>query len=269
MFLVSRARKRSIKAVFIIAICLLLPMALTASEGFAAPQEVLNMAYTDFSPFHYSTPKGKFFGFFHDLMEEAAHRMNVKLTWEQCPWARCQENVREGLSDAMLTVPTEERLRYTVTHDTPMYVKGRHLFTYAGNPRMEEIKSIKSIREIAEKGFSVITYMGNGWFSRAIKPYKIKVYAATAIDNIWRMLALKRGDIVIEWPGGAWSSIHRQKLESKVVQTEAVLKALPFHLMIRKGHPLARRMQEFEQTFLQMRKDGTFQRILQIYHATE
>lgn len=239
---------------------------LCASPARAA--EVLRIGYTDFPPFHTQIDKkGKVCGFFHDIIQEAAARMGIALQWQQCPWGRCQENVRLGELDALLTVPTMKRLEYTVTHETPFYVKSRRLFTYAGHPRLDEINTVKNINDIAQKGLSVITYVGNGAFNSEIRSRDIKVYSTPTIPSVWKMLAIKRGDIVIEWPGGARENIHRQSLEGQIVETEAVLDALPFHLLIRKGHPMAKRMAELEATFREMRRDGTMERILKTYHA--
>jgi polar amino acid transport system substrate-binding protein len=257
----SRAQRRS--GQFFLG--LLAALILFACPAKAA--EVLRIGYTEFPPFHWHNDEGNVCGFFHDIIQEAAKRMNFEVEWTQCPWGRCQENVRLGELDGLLTVPTTERLEYTVTNKTPFYVKHRHLFTYAGHPRLDAIRSVKTIDDIAQKGLSVITYVGNGAFNREISSYDIKVYTTTTIPRIWKMLAIKRGDIVIEWPTGAWENIRRLGLEGKIIETESVLESLPFHLLIRKGHPLAKRTGEFEATFRQMKQDGTMDRILKGHHT--
>ena len=46
-------------------------------------------------------------GLFYDIISEALEkRMGISVTWTAYPWKRCQENLKAGIDDAILTVPT-------------------------------------------------------------------------------------------------------------------------------------------------------------------
>ena len=231
----------------------------------AAAQEPLRIDFPEFWPFFATEANGQIEGFFHDIVTEALARMDVKATWTPFPWPRCQEHVRTGEADAMVTVPTPERLYYAKTHTDPFYRKDLKVFTYKGHPRIEQIRSIRSIDDIFRGGFSVVTYSGNGWNDKHIKVRGIKTYETPKLENVWRMLANRRGDIAIEWPGGAWPDIIADGVEKLITQTDVTLESMPFHLMIRRTSPYADRLPEFNQVILNMKKDGTLDRIVDKY----
>lgn len=231
----------------------------------AAAQAPLRIDFPEFWPFFATAENGKVEGFFHDIVAEALHRMGIEATWAPYPWPRCQERVQTGAADAMVTVPTPERLRYARTHQDPFYRKDLKVFTYLGNPRLQQIKAIRSIDDIVRGGFSVVTYSGNGWNDKNIRVRGIKTYETPKLKNVWRMLANRRGDIAIEWPGGAWPDILDAGVEKYIMQTDVTLESMPFHLMIRHGSPYADRLPEFNALILEMKKDGSLNHIVDKY----
>ena len=224
--------------------------------------EPLRMAYPTFAPFHYLNENGEMEGLFYDIITEAVEkRLGVPLVWTPYPWARCQQNVRMGCDDAMITVPTEERAEYTRTHTTPFYLKTLYLFTYKNHPRLKEIRSLKTIADIKRRGFSVITYRGNGWHEKNVASLGIKTYETGSLDSIWVMLSLKRGDIVIEWPASSWPDLRRLGLADEIVNTGVVISEMPFHLLIRPGSAHVDILERFDETIKEMRQDGTMESI--------
>ena len=231
----------------------------------AAEQGPMKICYPDFWPFFHRQDDGRMTGFFHDIVTEALGRMDIQATWKAYPWPRCQDKVLAGESDGMITFPSVERLQYTKTHPDPFYEKKLTIFTYVRHPRLREIKAIKSIDDIRRLNLRVITYMGNGWNDKNIKTRGIKTYDTALLKNVWLMLANKRGDIVIEWPGGAWPDIYATDTEEGILQTDVSLQAMPFHLMIGKESPYVDCLPRFNEIILQMNKEGAIDRIVEKY----
>lgn len=230
-------------------------------------QSTLRIAYPTFPPFHWAKANGEMTGFFYEIINEALQkRMGLKVVWTAYPWPRCQENLKIGKEDAIMTVPTAERATYTFTHNDPFYEKPLNLFTYADHLRIAEIEQIKTIEELRERGFSVITYSGNSWHKENVQSLGVKTFETSYLENVWKMLAEKRGDTVIEWPPGAWPDIQNIGASSQIVDTKATIAAMPFHLLIRKDSPLASILQEFNETIKKMRRDGTIELILSKYN---
>ncbi len=237
------------------------------SVSIAVAEPALRIAYPVFPPFHWVGENGQMAGFFYEILTEALEkRMGLTVVWTACPWIRCQENLRFGKDDAVITVPTPERAEFTVTHKTPFYQKPLNVFTYVGHPRFAGIKEIKNIADIQVGGYSVITYSGNSWHKENMQSLGIKTYESPSLENVWKMLAEKRGDIVIEWPPGAWPDIRRADAVGRIVDTGIRISVMPFHLLIRKDAPQAGILPEFDETIRAMITDGTISAIVSKYN---
>ena len=225
-------------------------------------REPLRIAYPVFAPFHYESDVGKTEGLFYDIITEAIEkRMGIPLIWTAYPWARCQDNVRFGTDDALVTVPTAERAKYTKTHSKPFYKKTLHLFTFSRNPLLAEIRTIRNLSDIKHRDLSVITYSGNGWNKKYVQSLDIKTYETGSLESVWKMLALKRGDLVIEWPAAAWPDLDRLGLKEQVTDTGVMVSSMAFHLLIRPGSVHIDILDMFDDTIESMRQDGTLSSI--------
>ena len=232
--------------------------------------EAIKIAYPEFQPFFAENEKGEVQGFFYDIVTQALEqRLGIATTWTNLPWKRCQEYVRSGDFDAMITVPTQERSAYSETHPDPFYLKELKLFTYAGHARLPEIAAIRTPADIKNGGFSVITYSGNGWHQKHVASLGVLTHETPIVRNVWRMLAAKRGDLVIEWPQGAYPDIRDLGLEDRIVETNVSLEAMPFHLMISKKSNYLEILPDFNTAIKAMQADGTMDGILHRYFGTD
>lgn len=244
-----------------IVLCLGVFLALAALP--AAADDPLRIAYPEFPPFHWRDGQDRMHGFFHDIVVEAVERrLGIPTVWEPAPWARCQANVRQGLADAMLTVPTAERAEYCLASREPLYVKQLGVFTYAGHPRLAEIQALGELAGIGKGGFSVITYNENGWSKANVEPLDIPVQTTSSLPSVWRMLARQRGDLVIEWPPAAWPDINRLGLAGDVVETGVIIGSMPFHLLVGRNSRFTGLLDGFDEAIRSMRQDGTLARIV-------
>ncbi|WP_338667577.1 substrate-binding periplasmic protein [Pseudodesulfovibrio methanolicus] len=231
--------------------------------SFAA--DPLRVVYPDYWPFFTRTVEGRMTGFFYEIVSEALGRMGIRSTWRAYPWSRCQALVRSGDADAMITVATAERLAYAATHEDPFYLKRLKVFTTVDNPRLAEIRNIRSIDDIDRLGLVVVTYHGNGWNDKFIRSRGIKTYESPLLKNVWLMLANRRGDIAIEWPMAAWPLIEEGGVANRIVETDVSLEAMPFHLLINRDCPYAERLPEFNEVIKQMKAEGQIEAIVGKY----
>jgi polar amino acid transport system substrate-binding protein len=244
----------------------LMPFLSASAVAQEPPPAPLRIAYSEFPPFHWKNNDQSMAGFFYDIITEAVEkRLGVPLVWTAYPWTRCQENVKSGLDDAILTVPTEDRARYSVTHQKPFYVKDLHVFTAVDHPRLADIMSIRTIGDIKRLGLSVVTYSGNGWHKSMIESQGIKTYETPHLQNVWLMLVKKRADLVIEWPPGALPHLLRLRLDNEVIDTGTVLSSMRFHLLIRKDSTHTAILDRFDETIAAMQRDGKINAILRRY----
>jgi len=255
----------SVKTIFFISI-LLLVLVFQINSNAQTPQSSLRIAYSEFYPFHWTDKTGTLKGIFYDIITEALEkRMRLPLVWTAYPWARCQENLKFGKDDAILTVPTSERSAYTMTHKDPFFKKPLHIYTYVDHPKLTQIMTIKTITDIKNNGFSVVTYSENGWNKKNIQSLGIKTYESPYIENVWQMLVSRRGDLIIEWPVAALPNISRLKLNHQVFDTGILLSDMPFHLLINKDNPMVSVLNSFNTTIQDMKNDGIISTILERY----
>lgn len=237
----------------------------TAAAG-APAGSPLCIVYPEFYPFFEQTPEGKTRGFFYEIVTHALEqRLQIPTQWRLLPWKRCQAYVKSGKYDAMITVPTAERLAYAGTHSTPFYEKKLTLFTYRGHGRMDQIAAIRSAGDIKRGGFTVITYSGNGWHENNLSSLGIPSLEVPRVHLVWKMLAAQRGDLVIEWPVGAYSGMDKAGVKDQIVETGAWLAAMKFHLMISKKSRFLKILPRFNHAIESMFADGTMDRILAPY----
>lgn len=259
----ARDRMEGIVKLSVVVLGLALCLGVPALPGPARAQEPLRIAYPEFPPFHWRDGQGRMAGFFYEIIVEAVQRrMGIPTVWENQPWARCQASVREGTADAMLTVPTAERLEYAAASPEPFYSKRMNVFTRAGHPRLQEIRALTRLGDLRAAGFSVVTYNENGWSEANVEPLGVPAYKANSLQSVWRMLALGRGDLVIEWPPAAWPDIRALGLDSEIIQTDAVMASMPFHLLVGRNSPHADILPGFSRAIRAMREDGSLERIL-------
>lgn len=247
----------------LLAVCLL--GLFVAPRPAAAAGSLLLIDYPEYWPFFSRTDDGEMTGFFYEIVTEALNSMGIVTRWRAYPWARCQANVAAGESEAMVTVPTPERLIYSETHPDPFYMKRLNVFTYRDHPRLHEIERMKTLDDIKAANLTVVTYVRNGWNDRNIRSRGIKVYETPLIKSVWRMLAVHRGDIAIEWPVAAWADIRDTGVTADVVQTDVTFDPMPFHLMIGKRSTQTRLLPEFNRIILEMKKSGRIEEIVAKY----
>ena len=236
------------------------------AAGLPSAGTTLRIAYPPFPPFHWQNEEGNMAGLFFEILDEALHkRMGREVVWTAYPWVRCQENIKKGSEDAIITVPTAERLAYADTHRRPLYEKKLHLFTFADHPRLGEISAITSLADIKRLGLSTITYSGNGWHRDHVESLGIPTHATPILDNVWLMLRQRRGDLVLEWPVGARPYVQRLGLDGEIIDTGIVPARMPFFLLVRKTYAGGELLRRFDETLAAMAADTTLASIVRRY----
>ena len=222
----------------------------------------------DYKPYVYKDIDGKVKGVFKDLMVEIFKRMDIPLKYDVFPWKRTQKYVKEGKADGMVTVPTKERLKFLYATD-PLVITHEKIFTRRDNPRIEEIKKIKNVEQF--KGFKVIDYIGAGWAKEHYKGFDV-VWAPNQ-TSVFLMLANKRADIYMANEFIAISNIKKlirekpqyaKNLKKIIICSNSLIK-LDFSLLIRKNSAYSHIIPLFNKTLKEMKKDGTYDKILKKY----
>lgn len=231
-------------------------------------REPIKWACGEYAPAYYKTESNVVTGFLYDIAKEALEeRMGIPVEITFYPWKRCQYLVEKGEADMMFTIPTPERKIYAVTHNTPAWVKKRILYTYEDHERLDEINKIRNLEEVRDGNYTVLSYIGNNWIESSVEEIGIKVRYAPGTELIYRMLAARRGDLIIEETAIADRNITREEVEHKVVKTEGIGSESGFHICIAKSSPYADIVDSLNSVIEAMWDDGTIDSILIKYNV--
>lgn len=233
-------------------------------SGQAAAHQEFHLAHDDYKPFHwYDNNTGKPVGLFVDLVDELfVNRLGIAVRYTEYPWARAQEQVKNGIEDAYISTPTPERKSYTIPLKTPLLMMDKVLFTYKNHP---DIKTMKKITDIAElKHYRVLDYQGNGWAKKhLVDDNKIAVEFSEGFESVLKKLAARRGDIIVENPQLVSFNLQLIGLKESVVKIPVTFDSAPFTLCISQQSQYKNIIDKIETALQEMKDDGTYATILQ------
>ena len=208
------------------------------------------LALSEWVPMAYEDDRGQPQGLLVEIVREVVEReMGLTLAVKFLPWVRAQKEVEFGQSDVLITVPTEERLAYALASDRPFYRLPLFIYTYKDHLLLPRINQIRTVSDIKSLKLVPVTNLGNGWHREHIDAYGINTHYAAKEANILQLLALKRGDIVIDAAVPTNFLIRKYGLGQKVVQTACRFSQVDFHLLVGRKSPFSDRMQTFNQAF--------------------
>ncbi len=271
-FRLHRLHKESVMK---IVTCLLFALVLIVNSVNANETKVFHwIDDEDYPPLIYRGDDGKPTGIFYEIITEAFYRMNIPIKVELYPWARAQKIVAAGKADGMVTILTSERKPFFLASD-PILLVSEHIFLNRHNPRVKEIMSIRSLSKRSLKTikkYRVVETLGAGWTKEKLKGAMI-TWVPT-LDSAFKMLIKNRADIFI-LNGFVAAFFLQEKLKEGGSISEEYknicinpypLTTIAFRLLIRKGSPFVKILDEFNYTIHQMQKDGTIRHIIEKAH---
>ncbi len=218
-------------------------------------------------PVIYRGKDGKPAGAFNDILTEAFKRLDIPLQKAVYPWKRAQSMVMHGEADGMVTVYTKKRQAYTVA-SKPIWHIGETLFFRRDNPKACKMLKINSFNDMRD--LKVVDIMGSGWTQEKYKKYGIdNVIWVPTVDSAMNMLAKGRADVFIMFNLNAYNILSKKRATEgplskgyqNITAISPTFASLPFHLLIRKGSPFVKKIDDLNKVLEEMKKDGTYQRI--------
>ncbi len=223
----------------------------------------LKFVFTFEPPLSY-IENGEVKGILTDIVKEAFEkRMGIDINYEQLEWSLCNEQMKQGLSDAFFTVSTHERLKFCETHINTGYASEWMIWTYHGHTRMDEIKNLKSIADIVNSDFTIGTYNGDGWTKTELEDKGVKI---KYFDNEFEKLGLKQIDFIMDEP-----PVGRYKIglcgipKERFIEIPAVFQTTLYQILIQINSPYVNTLPELDEHLKEMKQDGTMKKILSTY----
>lgn len=225
-------------------------------------QEVFKFTYfNNYAPFSWEEDN-RVRGIFVDILNEIIYkRMGLTPVHNAYPWERAQLMVKEDKADGFITIPTEERLSYTLANTEPIYTAQFTIFTNKFNKRIDNIREITSLDQL--KNFKVVHYLGSGWAKKNLS--QIDVHWTRTLDKSLLLISLNRVDIFIDPSVAINYNIRKHKYTHSITEIQNVLDRSNFMLLINKGSKFEKHLEEFDHHLKEIKEDGTLDQIISKY----
>jgi len=128
--------------------------------------------FGDYTPYSYLKADSSMTGIFIDALNDVLGRRGaVALTHRGLPWARAQQEVKEGEADAFCTLASDARKEYANFSQEALYSIGPVLCFAKNNPQADKIRKVTTLEGLG--AFSVGTYIGDSRVGTAFKGLNI------------------------------------------------------------------------------------------------
>jgi polar amino acid transport system substrate-binding protein len=240
-------------------------LAATAALGFGAPDlagaaETLRIAYTNTYPPVSFADAGAIKGVLVDVFGELlGKRLGLSVSHEGLPWARAQDQVRDGGADAFCTDRTEKRSEYANFGDETVIAINYAVFYAKNNPKAADIQKIATLDDL--RPFSQGDYLGNGFAETNFKALKIDW--AASIDQVFSKMIAGRNDVTVAAEMvGRWTARKLGLVDQLGVVPVSFLPVAQFRLGIRKTYEGNEALlHRFDEAMKAARTDGFVQAV--------
>lgn len=204
-------------------------------------------------------------GLLVDIVDAICKQLDTPCTVEVYPWARAQAMVQAGRADMLVTVPTDERRGYALVSEQSVFPMLMQVYARKDHPRLADIRRIKSAQDIAALDLVAISNFGNGWHKANIEGAGVKTHYGTNDESAARMLAARRGDVMVDSAVSMAVEIRRLGLEGVLTAAAAPFAPLRFHVLLSQKSPFVQRMPDINRAIATLHKNGTLERLYQKY----
>lgn len=230
-----------------------------------ADDQTLTFTFADWKPI-VMMENGQAKGLYVEILRELVEvEMGLKLAYRHRPWKRAQFEVESGHADLLVTIPTEARRGYALISKRPVFPLYFQIYTYKDHPKLDQIRKISSIKDIIEQDLTAITNLGNGWHKENVESKGVRTIEVPQDQNIAKVLAVKRADIMIETPVSMNALIRTHELSEKLVLTDVRFGPINMHIMLSKKSPNAHLMKQLDEALDKITANGRLQQLIEPY----
>ncbi|GAB1432194.1 hypothetical protein MASR2M29_08190 [Spirochaetota bacterium] len=225
----------------------------------------MKWAFTNYAPANYIGENAELKGYFVDIMKEAFARIGKELFIEVYPWLRCQAMLEAGLVDVLTTVPTAERLKYSISVDPPIWKAVYSVYALKSHPGRKLMDSIREPEDIEKYGFSVLTYSGHEFAKDTLGSKGVRLIETGSVEGMYKMLAAGRGDCIVEVVDLAKSNLIPLGYSEEILPTKGSIAGSTFNILISKKSAFVGLAPLLSQALKNMYEDGIIDRIMEKY----
>lgn len=238
------------------------------SEGNNTYSGSIKYSCHNWLPMSYKTDEGFAGGLYIDILTEVfTKELNIPLAIKFSSWQRAQVEVKKGVTDFLITVATEDRLKYTEKSSEPFFLLYLYVYTYTGHPLSDQIDLIETPEDIIKLNLKTVTNIGNGWHKSNMEAKGVQTHYVRLEDSALSFLAAKRADIMIDALISTNHIIREKKLASKIRLTKSRFGPLKMHLLMSKKSSFLKLMPKIDRTFKKLQDEGVIKEIITRYSS--
>jgi ABC-type amino acid transport substrate-binding protein len=230
-------------------------------------KQEIRCGYTSWDPLFYVDVKtGEKKGIFHDLMEEAGKRLDLKIVWqEEIGWGSLTEALRTGRVDMVCAGYwlNPARIKATQSSVTQLYSP---LYIYVN---ADEKRTIASPDALNTEAYTVGTIDGSAEYQiinkRFTKSKKISLPELGTSADVLMNLTSRKADFVILDSATASSYIAANPGKIKNLFPDQPMHMFPNVMLMPQKDIVLKNM--IDNIFLDIERDGTLDIILKKYHS--
>lgn len=223
-------------------------------------------AFTSYEPANYINKNSEPTGFFVDIMQELFRRVGKTLIIEHHPWLRCQALAQAGLVDIITTIPTKERLDYSIPVNPPIWEPMFCVYALKSHPGIKLMDRIQKPEDIAALGYSVLTYSGNDFLKTTLLSKGVKLIESGSVESMYKMLVAGRGDCIVEIDLLASRNLKAFGFTQEVQKTNGTVEGAAYNILISKKSAYKELAPLLSDTLKAMYEDGTIKKIMAGYN---
>lgn len=217
--------------------------------------------FPDYPPFSFEE-KGTASGICVDILKEASKRNNIEVKFEMLPFNRGLEAVKNGKIDAMVPLyKTAEREIFLDFVKEPMVPDTSSFFV----PVDSNIVFDGDLNKIKDTVGIVVNNSYGVNFDNAVKSGAIKTEETSDVDGTIKKLIGKRQNIII---GGTYTVLYTAKklgVSNQLKELKPVVCSEFIMLGFSKKSTNKNLMDKYSTIFQEMKKDGSYDKILNKY----
>ncbi len=225
-----------------------------------AGSDIVIVRGQDFPPYHHLDPDHGESGLVVDIIRSVAGAMDMTVTFEQYPWSRCLEMVKNGRADAMMNLTkTEEREQFLWFSDNILVHEINRFFKLkdSGIDYSGDVHTLMPLRIGAVRNYSY-----GHEFDQVQFP---NIFQCETENDLIRNLVKNRLDVIVGNEIVISRFIRQENLVDVITPMSPILSRVPLYIGFSKALDHEELAGRFSMTLGRYRKNGQYDDILEKY----
>jgi ABC-type amino acid transport substrate-binding protein len=242
--------------------------------GFALPvnaQAIKGVYYEIYAPYSFKTPEGEIKGILIDVAETVFKELSLTVEHKtMTAWKRAQIQLASGEIDFFISVPNDERAKWSTAANLPAVNAPFNIFALKNNftATLQKVKTKDELPLLTQNGIQITMLRGHGWAVKNLLPMvgEEGIFWLSKTDQIFKFLE-KRGDQYVTFnnvPVGL-KILNDLGIRDKFViyppLDSPALFVSGFYVMISNKSPYIKKMGELNAAIKKLTDDGTLKTI--------